>query len=187
MELKKTVLQILGFLMLAALFAGPRAEAEECAPLLDHRFRLLDDSRVVRLCEEYQGRVLLVVNTASKCAFTNQYEDLEELYAGYRNRGFIVLGFPSNDFGFQEPGTEMEIKKFCHLTYQVKFPMFEKIRVVPPGASPFYRELAEAGNGYPAWNFHKFLIDRNGKLVGSFACQVSPREGKLRSAIERLL
>lgn len=186
-ELRKITIKMLGFLFLAAFFSGPPAEAGECAPLLDYSFRLLDESRVIKLCEEYEGQVLLVVNTASKCAYTDQYEDLEALYEHYRDQGFTVLGFPSNDFGYQEPGTERQIRKFCRLTYQVDFPMFEKTRVAPAGASPFYRRLAEEGNGYPAWNFHKFLIDRDGNLAGSFASRVSPQGDQLRTAIEKLL
>lgn len=186
-ELNKIASKIVGFLMLAALLAGLPAEAKMCAPLLDFSFRLLDDSRVVKLCEQYQGNVLLVVNTASRCAYTDQYEDLEALYENYRDRGFVVLGFPSNDFGHQEPGTEGQIKKFCRLTYQVEFPMFEKTRVAMGVASPFYQSLARAGKTYPAWNFHKFLIDRNGNLAGSFPSHVAPDGDKLTTAIEELL
>lgn len=187
LELGKIFTRVMGFLFLAGLLAGAPAEAETCSPLLDFSFRMLDDSRVVRLCEEYQGEVLLIVNTASKCAYTPQYEGLEALHEEYAGRGFKVLGFPSNDFGAQEPGTEGQVKRFCRLTYQVSFPMFAKTTVARGMATPFYRQLAKAGKDYPAWNFHKYLIDRNGNLAGSYPSHVKPGDKQLRSTIESLL
>jgi len=187
LELRKIFSRVMGYLFLSALLAGPPAEAETCSPLLDFSFRLLDDSRVVRLCEEYQGEVLLIVNTASKCVYTPQYEDLEILHDEYAGRGFKVLGFPSNDFGAQEPGMEGQIKKFCRLTYQVSFPMFEKTKVAGGVATPFYRQLGKVSKDYPTWNFHKYLIDRNGNLAGSYPGHVRPDDKLLRSTIENLL
>ena len=136
---------------------------------------------------EYAGDVLLVVNTASKCGFTPQYEGLEALHAKYSDQGFAVLGFPSNDFMGQEPGTEKEIKEFCALTYGVKFPMFEKVHVKGDDATPFYRALKAKTGDEPAWNFHKYLIDRDGKVVGSFGSKVEPGDAKLVVAIEEAL
>ena len=161
--------------------------ATECAPALDFSFRSLNGSESVRLCDRYQGDVLLIVNTASKCAFTPQYEGLEALHDNYKSRGLSVLGFPSNDFGGQEPGTEQQIQTFCRLTYGVKFPMFEKTHVAKRQADPLYRFLGEATGEYPRWNFHKYLIDRQGRLVGSFGSHVTPDDTKLVKAIEELL
>lgn len=137
--------------------------------LLDQDFRKLASTDVVNLCDVYAGKVLLVVNTASKCGYTPQYDGLEKLHAKYEKRGFAVLGFPSNDFMGQEPGTEEEIQDFCRLTYGVKFPMFEKIAVRGVDAHPFYEQLAAISGTYPTWNFYKYLIGRDGKLIKQFS------------------
>ena len=160
----------------------------QCGPLLDHNIKELASDRQVNLCDEYRGKVVLIVNTASKCVYTPQYEGLEALYEKYRDRGLVVAGFPSNDFGAQEPGTEKVIKDFCELTYGVRFPMYKKTRVTKTSADPLYHSLAQAANGeYPRWNFHKYLIDRNGRLAGSFQSHVRPEDSKLVTAIEKLL
>lgn len=157
------------------------------AGVLDHEFRRLAGTERVNLAEAFAGQVLLVVNTASKCGFTPQYEGLEALNATYGAQGFAVLGFPSNDFMGQEPGTEEEIAEFCTLTYGVKFPMFEKVVVRGRNATPFFRELAAATGDQPGWNFHKYLIDRSGKVVGSFGSRVKPEAPELIAAIEKAL
>jgi glutathione peroxidase len=138
------------------------------------------------LCE-YAGKVLLVVNTASQCGYTPQYEGLEALYRKYKARGLVVLGFPSNDFGRQEPGSNKEIAAFCVNQYAVDFPMFAKIAVVGREAHPFYAELAKTTGAAPRWNFHKYLVDRSGTRVMSFETQVEPGDPKLAAAVERLL
>jgi glutathione peroxidase len=164
------------------------ADQEVCSPLLDHEKKELAGDRTVNLCDEYRGKVVLVVNTASKCVYTPQYEGLEDLYEKYREKGLVVAGFPSNDFGAQEPGTEKTIKDFCELTYGVRFPMYEKTRVTQYNAGPLYRGLASAAGGeYPRWNFHKYLIDRDGKLAGSYQSHVRPQDSTLINAIESLL
>jgi glutathione peroxidase len=163
------------------------AGGEACAPALDFEHRRIAGEEVVRLCDTYQGQVILVVNTASKCAFTDQYEGLEALYRKYKDRGFVVLGFPSNDFGNQEPGTEQQIKEFCRLTYSVEFPMFEKIRVKKGVAAPLFERLAQESGAYPRWNFYKYLIGRDGRVVDYFSSFTSPENAKVTSAIERLL
>lgn len=174
------------WLPLFLLFASPLAFG--CSELLDAKFRPLAGREQVRLCDAYQGKVLLVVNTASKCGFTPQYEGLEALHEKYAGRGFAVLGFPSNDFMGQEPGTEDEIKAFCTLTYGVKFPMFEKVTVKEGGAVPFYDRLAaQAGGKYPAWNFHKYVVDRSGKVVASFGSRTKPDDAELVALLEKLL
>jgi glutathione peroxidase len=160
----------------------------ECGVLEGQEFRPLAGKEKAPLCEQFEGKVLLVVNTASKCGFTPQYEGLEALHAKYAERGFSVVGFPSNDFMGQEPGTEDEIKEFCTLTYGVKFPMFEKVAVKEGAAIPFYQTLAkESGGEYPGWNFHKYLLDRDGKVVKSFGSRTKPDDKALVGEIERLL
>lgn len=175
-------------LPIALLLAAASLPAAACSELLDVSFRPLAAKEPVRLCERFDGKVLLVVNTASKCGYTPQYEGLEALHAKYADRGFAVVGFPSNDFAGQEPGSEAQIKEFCTLTYGVKFPMFEKVHVTGDKAVPFYRELAaEAGGEFPKWNFHKYLIDRRGKVVKAFGSRTKPDDVELASAIEKAL
>lgn len=155
--------------------------------LLDQNFRPLAGKTSVNLQKTYGGQVLLVVNTASKCGFTPQYDGLEALHNKLKARGFAVLGFPSNDFRGQEPGSEKEIQEFCRLTYGVKFPMFEKTSVVGEQASPFYKSLTESTGVAPGWNFHKYLIDRNGNVVASFGSRVKPDDAEMLGKIEVLL
>ncbi len=155
--------------------------------LLEQTYRPLAGKTPVNLNKTYGGQVLLVVNTASKCGFTVQYEGLEALQKQYSAKGFNVLGFPSNDFMGQEPGSEAEIKEFCTLTYGVKFPMFEKVHVKGSDTTPLYRDLAKATGVSPGWNFHKYLIARDGRVVANFSSKVKPDDPKLVAAIEREL
>ena len=142
---------------------------------------------------QYKGNVLLIVNTASKCGFTPQYAGLETLYQQYKDRGLVVLGFPCNQFGAQEPGTEEEIIEFCESNYGVSFPLFAKINVNGPNAHPLYKSLKKEQSGalgmlgFEAikWNFTKFLVDRNGRAVARYAPATSPAE--MAPAIEKLL
>ena len=136
---------------------------------------------------QYKGKVSLVVNVASKCGFTPQYEGLEKLQREMKGKAFNVLGFPSNDFGAQEPGTAEEIAQFCKLTYDVTFPMFEKV-VTKSGAgqSPIYSFLGQSGK-LPAWNFSKYVVDKQGKIVAFFPSDVTPEDPKLRDAISKAL
>ena len=138
------------------------------------------------LCE-FAGKVVLVVNTASQCGYTPQYEGLESLYRKYRSRGLVVLGFPSNDFGGQEPGSNKEIASFCINQYAIEFPMFGKSSVRGALANPLFAELARASGAEPRWNFHKYVVDRGGKQVLSFDTKVEPGDPKLIAAIEQLL
>ena len=167
-------------LALSSTFAADR-------PLLDQEFRRLASEEVVNIGEEFEGKVLLIVNTASKCGNTPQYEGLEKLYEEYQDKGLVVLGFPSNDFFGQEPGTEEEIQEFCRLTYKVKFPMFEKVTVKEGEAHPFYDRLAAAAGTYPTWNFHKYLVGRDGKLVTEFSPRTKPYDPKVIAEIEKAL
>jgi glutathione peroxidase len=162
------------------------AVAGDCPASLDFQVRPLASDRAESLCERYAGKVLLVVNTASRCGFTPQYDGLEALYNRYRDRGLVVLGFPSNDFA-QEPGAEKDIQNFCRLNYGVQFPMYEKIKVSGPEAHPLYRQLAAQGGGYPEWNFYKYLVDRKGAVVARFSSQTRPDDPELIAAIEKLL
>ena len=171
-------------LLAAGLLVGASAQA---ADLLDVSYRPLAGKGEVNLAKQYGGKVLLVVNTASKCGFTPQYEGLEALQRKYAARGFSVLGFPSNDFKGQEPGDETQIQEFCTLTYGVKFPMFQKVVVTGPDATPLYRSLATATGVSPGWNFHKYLISRDGRVVAQFPSKVTPDDPKLVAAIEREL
>ncbi len=171
-------------LLALGLLVGTSAQA---ADLLDVSYRPLAGKGEVNLAKQYGGKVLLVVNTASKCGFTPQYEGLEALQRKYAARGFSVLGFPSNDFKGQEPGDETQIQEFCTLTYGVKFPMFQKVVVTGPQATPLYRSLATATGVSPGWNFHKYLIGRDGRVVAQFPSKVTPDDPKLVAAIEREL
>jgi len=174
--------------VIAILFFTSSAYAESvCAPLLDFEMNTLVDHKPVRLCEAYQGKVLLVVNTASKCGYTPQYEGLEKLYREHKSQGLVVLGFPSNDFAGQEPGSEVEVQNFCRLTYGVEFPMFSKSSVKKGSASPFYNALAKEVGSYPAWNFHKYLIGSDGALIASFPSSVKPESMEIRAAIKSAL
>ncbi len=171
------------FLGLLFLLAVSSALASDNV-LLDQDFRRLASDEVVNLSEEYAGKVILVVNTASKCGNTPQYEGLEKLYQEYGDAGLVVLGFPSNDFFGQEPGTEEQIQDFCRLTYKVRFPMFEKVTVKEGDAHPFFDSLAAAAGTYPTWNFHKFLIGRDGELISEFSPRTQPYNEDLVAEIE---
>jgi glutathione peroxidase len=149
------------------------------------------DGEAVSLCK-YQGNVVLVVNVASKCGYTPQYDGLEALNKKYRDRGLRILGFPSNDFGAQEPGSEADIKEFCRLNYGVTFDMFSKVAVKGEAKDPLYAYLTSGGGnqalaGEVKWNFQKYLIDRNGNLVAVFPSKVEPMSEELTAAVEKLL
>ena len=174
-------------LLTGALLLMTASMAVADGKLLDHDFRRLASDETVNLAEAYEGKVLLVVNTASKCGNTPQYEGLEMLYEQYGEDGLVVLGFPSNDFMGQEPGTEEEIQDFCRLTYGVRFPMFEKVTVKEGEAHPFYAQLAAAAGTYPTWNFHKYLIGRDGNLIAEFSPRTQPGDYKLVGRIESAL
>jgi glutathione peroxidase len=153
-----------------------------CPALLDRKMETIDE-KAQSLCE-YGGKVLLVVNTASQCGYTPQYEGLEALYRKYRGRGLVVLGFPSNDFGGQEPGSNKEIGEFCVNQYAIDFPVFAKTSLK---SNPLFADLAKASGQAPRWNFHKYLVDRSGRQVQSFDTRVAPDDARLVAAIEKLL
>jgi glutathione peroxidase len=153
-----------------------------CPALLDRSLQTLDE-RTQSLCQ-YAGKVLLVVNTASQCGYTPQYEGLEALYRKYQAKGLVVLGFPMNDFGGQEPGSNKEISSFCVNQYAIDFPMFAKTDLK---ANPLYADLVKSTGEAPRWNFHKYLVDRGGRRVQSFGTKVEPNDANLVGAIESLL
>jgi glutathione peroxidase len=165
---------------------APHALPASCPVVLKNTFNRLQDEAPQDLCQ-YAGKVVLVVNTASYCGFTKQYEGLEALYKKYSSRGLVVLGFPSNDFGKQEPGSSKEIADFCFNTYGVKFPMFAKSSVVGPNANALHASLTRQTGHEPKWNFTKYLIDRNGKVVEYFPSKVTPDDVQLVGKIEQAL
>ncbi|MEJ5989497.1 glutathione peroxidase [Ramlibacter sp. PS3R-8] len=171
----------------AAQAPGPAAATVDaaCPALLRHTFPRLQDEKPQSLCQ-YRGKVLLVVNTASFCGFTPQYEGLEKLHARYKDRGLVVLGFPSNDFA-QEAGSNKEIADFCENTFGVKFPMFGKTAVRGSDANPLFRQLAEQTGRAPLWNFHKYLIGRDGKAVASYTSLTKPDDATLLKTLEQQL
>jgi len=158
----------------------------DCPALLQHRFNRLQTGESQSLCQ-FRGKVLLIVNTASYCAYTGQYEGLEALYRRYKGRGLVVVGFPSNDFGGQEPGSNDEIAQFCRLTYGVQFPMFEKSSVTKISANPLFASLSAATGVAPAWNFYKYVVDRHGRAVAAFGSRTAPDNHEFVQLIERLL
>jgi glutathione peroxidase len=178
----KTFPLVLGLTMASAVTS---AAANECPALLNHKFNRLQDDSSQNLCQ-YSGKVVLVVNTASYCGFTSQYEGLEKLYANYKDKGLVILGFPSNDFS-QEPGNNKEIADFCYNTYGVKFPMFAKTSVKGKEANALFAALIKAGAKAPSWNFNKYLIDREGKLVANYGSTTRPDEKTFVSALEKAL
>jgi glutathione peroxidase len=166
--------------------APAKQTAAACPALLNHTFNRLQDDKPQPLCQ-YAGRAVLIVNTASKCGYTPQYEGLEALHAKYAARGLVVMGFPSNDFGHQEPGSSRDIAELCFNTYGVRFAMFAKSPVVGPGANPLFAALAQATGKPPRWNFHKYLLDRQGQVAATFASDVAPQDARLVRELERVL
>jgi glutathione peroxidase len=171
----------------ALLTLGVQAQAQETPSIYTHEVQTIDGEQTT--LEEYRGQVLLIVNTASRCGFTPQYEGLEELHQRYADQGLVVLAFPCNQFGGQEPGTEAEIKTFCEETYEVTFPLFAKVDVNGDTQHPLWAELTGGqGNqelaGRVRWNFSKFLINRQGQLVARFGSGVAPESQQLTDAVE---
>ena len=177
---------VIGLAAPAAARAQAGTAPAACPALLQQTFPRLQDDKPQSLCQ-YAGKVLLVVNTASYCGFTPQYEGLEALHAKYAGRGLVVLGFPSNDFGQQEPEAGKQIADFCFNTYGVRFPMFSKSSVNGKAANPLFVALTQATGAAPGWNFHKYLIDRQGKAVASYNSETTPTSATLVAAVEKAL
>ena len=176
------------FIFMAMIFSSANAAAEGgTQSAYDFSFKAITGESLP--LNEFRGKVMLVVNTASQCGFTGQYDRLQTVWNKFRDKGLVVLGIPSNDFGNQEPGQEAEIKKFCEVNFNVDFPMTTKVKVSGGDAHPFYNWAAAelGGLAKPRWNFHKYLIDTNGHLVDWFSTPTSPTSGKIITAIEKLL
>jgi len=165
------------------------AEAETRAPAGAHAFAFTSIDGEPLPLAGFAGKAVMVINTASRCGFTHQYAEIQSLWSKYRDRGLVVLGAPSNDFGGQEPGSEKEIKEFCEVNFDVDFPLTGKVRVKGDGAHPFYRWAADelGGMAKPRWNFHKYLIAPDGRLVDWFSTPTSPLAPRVIEAVEALL
>jgi glutathione peroxidase len=172
-------------ILYSALMGVSLGAAAACGPLLDHTVSDITGDKE-NLCQ-YGGKVVLVVNTASYCGYTPQYKGLQALNEKYKSRGLVILGFPSNDFGNQEPGSNKEIADFCDRTYAVRFPLFAKTSVKAAGGSPLYDALANATGQRPRWNFHKYLIARDGATAASFPSKVEPEAPEFVAKVEELL
>ena len=152
-----------------------------------HEFTLPSIDGAAAPLSAYKGKVVLIVNVASQCGYTPQYAGLEKLYEKYKDQGLVVLGFPANNFGAQEPGTNAEIKTFCSRTYHVTFPMYSKISVAGGDKAPLYKFLTDANGGEVKWNFTKFLVDGDGKVIVRFESEVEPDSAELAGAVEKAL
>jgi glutathione peroxidase len=173
-------------LCVTALLGSTAAVADDCPDLLKFMKRKLNSQETVNLCDEFKGKTLLIVNTASYCGFTPQFEGLEALYSEYKDQDFSVLGFPSHDFN-QEDQDEGKTAELCELTYGVKFPMFEATTVKGDDADPLYRKLAEQSGSAPKWNFYKYLVDKNGQVIDSYSSFTKPEDKDFRADIEKAL
>jgi glutathione peroxidase len=189
LKLLKSWALLLGVLTLSSAWAQTPAANDNapaaCPALLNHTFPRLQDEKPQSLCQ-YSGKVILVVNTASYCGFTPQYKGLEALHSKYKDKGLVVLGFPSNDFA-QEKTSNQDIAEFCENTFGVKFPMFTKTSVTGDSAAPFFKQLAKDPGQRPKWNFYKYLIGRDGRLIDSYNSLTSPDSKGLTQAIEKSL
>lgn len=179
-------MKIVALTLCLVFAAAVTARAESASPLAGEMKRL--DGKPVDLAS-YKGKVVLVVNVASRCGKTPQYAGLQKLYDAHKDKGFVILGFPANDFGAQEPGSDAEIAQFCSTKYGVTFPMFSKITVKGDGKAPLYKALTEAADpkGEVGWNFEKFLIGKDGTVIGRFKSGVAPDDATLVKAIETAL
>lgn len=183
---------VLNFFMIGAMMINSdNAHSSEKArekTAYNFSFKYLNEDKKLNL-SDFDGKVILVVNTASKCGFTSQYADLEKLYKEYQDKGLVIIGVPNNDFGSQEPGSNEEIATFCQLTYGVTFPMTQKEEVSGANAHPFYKWAKDTlGFGTaPKWNFHKYLINREGKLIDYFHSTTAPQSEKFKKAIKKSL
>ncbi|MCC6795851.1 MAG: glutathione peroxidase [Candidatus Hydrogenedentes bacterium] len=191
------LISYLGIALVAfgALAADEKKDAKEAnvAPTSVLDFTVKDiDGKEVKLADKYKGKVLVIVNTASKCGYTKQYDDLEAIYKKYHGQGLEVLAFPSNDFGQQEPGTNEEIKQFCSSKHSVTFPLFSKIPVKGDQKEPLYAYLTDstknpATGGDIGWNFTKFLVGRDGKIIARYESKVKPTDTEMTEAVEKAL
>lgn len=188
MKYRLTKFSLLALIPMLNLFGSTQASTSTqlCDAQNNYIHESLDGSKTQNICEDYKGKVLLIVNTASKCGFTYQYDGLEKIYDEYKDSGFYVLGFPSADFGGQEYAESSQIQSFCKNTYAIEFPMFKKSIVSGKNATPLFKRLAEITVS-PKWNFHKYLVDRDGRVVDYYFSTTKPESDKVRRKIESLL
>jgi glutathione peroxidase len=179
-------LWIAAFLSLALGVASSAGASESCAPLLNFSAKTIDGREIIDFCKSYRNQVVLVVNTASQCGYTGQLKGLESLYQAYRGQGFMVLGFPSNDFR-QEHDNASETERVARKEYGATFPLFERSAVSGDAASPFFQALAKESGVTPQWNFQKYLIGRNGKIIKVYPSNVGPDDPLFRIALEAAL
>lgn len=183
--MKNNTLKLYGLLLTILVFGGTMTGMADTSKIYSIPVKTIDGKETT--LAQYQGKALLVVNVASRCGFTPQYEGLETLYKKYKNQGFEILGFPANNFMFQEPGNEEEIKKFCSLKYNVTFPMFSKIDVKGKDIHPLYQHLIEETKEKVSWNFNKFLVAPDGKVIAHFGSKTEPLSKELVSKVESVL
>ncbi|EWC39802.1 glutathione peroxidase [Pseudomonas stutzeri] len=172
--------------LLALALPAAQASASECPALLQHELPKLRSKETVDLCSQFQGKALMVVNTASHCGFTGQFKGLEALYQRYKNDGLEVLGVPSDDF-FQEADDEAETAEVCYVNYGVTFTMTQTQPVRGGDATPLFRQLAEQAGQAPRWNFYKYVVDREGRVVAHFSSKVKPDDPRVIAAVEKAL
>lgn len=176
----------LNALISTLLFTSSMAFASSCPDILQGKQRLLNSTEEIALCDAFRGKTLLVVNTASQCGFTPQFEHLEQLHQTYKDQDFAVVGFPSNDFR-QDRGSEEKTAKICYLDYGVTFPMMARTSVLGENANPVFAEITNQAGVTPKWNFYKFLINKDGKVVATFPSSTSPTSTTLTNMIEQQL
>ncbi|PFG57905.1 glutathione peroxidase [Vibrio sp. ES.051] len=172
------------FIAVGLIGVGPLTFASTCPDILQGKQRLLNSIEEIDLCESFKGKTLLVVNTASQCGFTPQFEQLEVLYQTYKHQNFVVVGFPSNDFK-QDKGSEGNTAKVCYLDYGVTFPMMARSSVLGSDANPVFTEITTQAGITPRWNFYKFLINPEGKVIATFPSSTSPTSTTLTNMIEQ--
>ena len=174
-------------LIIMISFLGNKVTANYEKLAYDFQFKDLDGSALN--LSEYKGKVIIIVNVASQCGFTKQYEDMQSIWKKYQSKGIVMLGIPSNDFGKQEPGTSEEIKNFCEAKFGITFPMTEKVSVKGPESHPFYIWAREnhGKSAIPKWNFHKIIVGRNGKIDDTFASITNPSSKKFLNTLEDLI
>jgi len=181
----KLIKTLIFFLIIIILGTSVNAEYKKLA--YDFEFKDLDGSSLK--LSDYKNKVIVIVNVASQCGFTNQYEDMQKIWEKYQSRDFVILGVPSNDFGKQEPGSNEEIKNFCEAKFGISFPMTEKVIVKGPNAHPFYIWAREnhGKSAIPKWNFHKIIIDKEGKVNETFTSITNPSSKKFIKVLEKLI
>tara|TARA_Y100000590_G_scaffold348033_1_gene398850 strand:+ start:2761 stop:3312 length:552 start_codon:yes stop_codon:yes gene_type:complete len=181
----KAIKTLIFFLIIAIMGTSVNADNNKLA--YDFEFKDLDGSTIK--LSEYKNKVIVIINVASQCGFTNQYEDMQKIWEKYQSKGIVILGVPSNDFGKQEPGSNEEIKNFCEAKFGISFPMTEKVMVKGPEAHPFYVWAREnhGKSAIPKWNFHKIIIDKEGKINETFTSITNPSSKKFIKALEKLI